>query len=533
MAKKQSYEEMLTSFIKSKGKVQKKASGGDIYAKNMLEFGVQGASLGASVGSVVPVVGTLLGAAIGTGAGLIGGGIKSVVDVREMNKSKSEYDQAIKNMISLQRQNSPQGIQLADGGYVNGGGTGKSDSISANIKPNSFVIPVDTPYPTEAKLLMKALGTNNKPANLNSGSEPVKLSKGELLVSAEQRSDAEKLLSGLGIQGGLASLAPNAKVGNKKADGGFSFSDTTSYDPNDYNEWRAKISKLKPDYFNKKSEEDALNSFQAYQAENQKGQFSPQNAEGETRAETPTQKSLGESLMSGLNPDKNSKAIDVPYNGFGNASDKSNAIGNSGTNKSVGSNTPSLGTIASIGQGVLGAANLLSMDKEPKREVSPELRTQYASALKEAQYGMTNAQKQGILQDVEMNRRTSLNALVKSGGIRSSQDALARAMAVGQQANRAALDLNVKDAQLKAQKQARVDSMAARLAGEESAVYGAGEHKYERDQRASGALLQAGINNVVEIDRLKRLTKDPEALKAYLDLMDKRGLSRMTTGKIN
>ena len=521
MKRDKKYEDMLSKFLsKDKGKIQKKADGGDIMAQEALNYTGQGASFGASVGSVIPGVGTLVGAGVGAGVGLLGGLTKGYIDSRDAEKAKSDANLNYNNMSKLMRINSPKGIQLAEGGYVNGGGTGKSDSIQANVKPESFVIPVDTPYPTEAKMLMKALGTN-KEANLNSGTQPVKLSKGELLIDARQRQDAEKLLTGLGIQGGLSAMAPNAKLGNKKADGGFAFEDSTAYDPEEYNQWRKSKGS---DYFKGKKESDVLSDYQMSLESNNP-------ITGETKSSTPLQDSLGEQLMAGLNPDKNAKPLNISTNNASMTTPSTGTKSNK-TNNTSGDNNPSLGTIAALSQGVLGAANLASMKAEPNREISPELKSRYVEAFQEAQYGMSNAQKQAISQDIEMNRRTSLDKLVKSGGIRSSGDALARAMAVGQQANRANLDLNVKDSQLKAQKQARVDSLGARLAGEEAAVYGAGEHKYERDQRASGALLQAGINNIVEIDRLKRLTKDPESLKALMDEIDRRGYSRGTIGKI-
>ncbi|MFA7287677.1 MAG: hypothetical protein WC055_02255 [Melioribacteraceae bacterium] len=104
---------------------------------------------------------------------------------------------------------------LADGGIIKGAGTAKSDSISAKVKPGSFVVPAENaPIAAELKdkLLRKA---PSKKASLNQGGGvDVKLSDGEYLFSPEEKME----LQANGVD--LNALAPNAKEEDKLKCGG-------------------------------------------------------------------------------------------------------------------------------------------------------------------------------------------------------------------------------------------------------------------------------------------------------------------------
>lgn len=105
---------------------------------------------------------------------------------------------------------------FANGGKVVGAGTGKSDSISAKIRPGSFVIPAENAPIVEEireKVLKKA---PNKKANLNQGGGiPVNLSNGEVVLSPSDKSEME--VHGYNVEG----FAPNADNGAEfMAEGG-------------------------------------------------------------------------------------------------------------------------------------------------------------------------------------------------------------------------------------------------------------------------------------------------------------------------
>jgi hypothetical protein len=102
----------------------------------------------------------------------------------------------------------------ADGGEIKGKGTAKSDSIKAEVKEGSFIVPAENAELAKGirKLYLKA---PNKKANLKQEEgEPVKLSNGEHLFTPEEN----EYLESIGIE--LEALAPDAEEGNEKSKGG-------------------------------------------------------------------------------------------------------------------------------------------------------------------------------------------------------------------------------------------------------------------------------------------------------------------------
>lgn len=100
------------------------------------------------------------------------------------------------------------------GGKIVGPGTGKSDSIPANLKHGSFVVPAENSGIAE-KLRNQFLG-GNQTAQLKSGGKvPVKVSNGEHVFNPQEVA----LLQSKGVN--LNALAPNAESGNRLHDGGY------------------------------------------------------------------------------------------------------------------------------------------------------------------------------------------------------------------------------------------------------------------------------------------------------------------------
>jgi len=99
-------------------------------------------------------------------------------------------------------------IGFADGGKIVGKGTGKSDSINANIKEGAEVVPVENAHIAKEirKVVLKKAPSVK--ANLKQGGGiPVKLSNGEVLFS---KKEAEKVEEKLG-EDVFKKLAPNAE----------------------------------------------------------------------------------------------------------------------------------------------------------------------------------------------------------------------------------------------------------------------------------------------------------------------------------
>lgn len=106
--------------------------------------------------------------------------------------------------------------EFSDGGTIKGEGTPKSDSISAKIKPGSFVVPAENA--DKAEMIRKyLLKTPPKKANLsqNKGAK-VKVSNKEHLFTKKEK---EKITSMLGHEI-LEELAPNAEDDMELKDGG-------------------------------------------------------------------------------------------------------------------------------------------------------------------------------------------------------------------------------------------------------------------------------------------------------------------------
>ena len=187
----------------------------NFYNKGTLAGGVKGAGKGAALGSSLGPEGALIGAGVGLLAGSVTGTLKANKDAKSirndfnvMQQQEILDEQAKKQAVvnlSLNKQLTDRALGYKNGGKIEGAGTGKSDSITAKIKPNSFVIPAENSATAEVirKVVLKA---PVKKANLNqSGGTKVKLSDGEHVFTPEEKVKIESK----GIS--LDALAPNAK----------------------------------------------------------------------------------------------------------------------------------------------------------------------------------------------------------------------------------------------------------------------------------------------------------------------------------
>jgi len=126
----------------------------------------------------------------------------------ENPKKMAEQEAAQQSSLSKQLLDRSQG--LANGGKIEGKGTGKSDSITAKIKKDSFVIPSENSGTAETirKVILKAPITK---ANLKQGDgEKVKLSNGEHLFTPKEVVKVAEA----GID--LNELAPNRELNDDK-----------------------------------------------------------------------------------------------------------------------------------------------------------------------------------------------------------------------------------------------------------------------------------------------------------------------------
>jgi len=102
-------------------------------------------------------------------------------------------------------------LNYREGGTVKGEGTGKSDSIDADLNLGDFLIPTDTPVSNNAlKSLMKILDLDHI-ADTTKGSKDVDISNGEKIIPRDKVGDANDLLKRMGYKNGLQDAAPNAE----------------------------------------------------------------------------------------------------------------------------------------------------------------------------------------------------------------------------------------------------------------------------------------------------------------------------------
>ncbi len=192
----------------------------NFYNKGTLAGGVKGAGKGAALGASLGPEGALIGAGVGLFAGSVAGTLKANKDAKSiradfdaMKQQDILNEQAKKQAVidsSLNKQLTDRELGYKNGGKIEGAGTGKSDSITAKIKPNSFVIPAENSATAEVirKVILKA---PVKKANLNQGDgTKVKLSNGEHLFTPKEVEKVEKA----GIN--LNELAPNRELQGDK-----------------------------------------------------------------------------------------------------------------------------------------------------------------------------------------------------------------------------------------------------------------------------------------------------------------------------
>lgn len=96
-----------------------------------------------------------------------------------------------------------------EGGEIVGEGTGKSDSINAELPQGSYIVPADAPKSITDRLL-KYMKYDEATLNHSDGKK-VKVSDGEIFIPPQDVSKADEYVRRMGYDNGLDELAPNAK----------------------------------------------------------------------------------------------------------------------------------------------------------------------------------------------------------------------------------------------------------------------------------------------------------------------------------
>jgi hypothetical protein len=174
--------------------------------------------------------------------------IANVIKVNEEKKRKQQElaKEGIQNreagILASDKTNKIYEATYANGGEIKGKGTPKSDSINAEIKDGSFVVPNENLH--IAKMLKAAvLGKNpNTKAKLHQkNGTPVKLSDEEYLFTKSEVSELEE--KGVDVD----ALAPNAEGGDNFREGGEKDDDFVAAEKKKLAEKKAKEAKAKSD----------------------------------------------------------------------------------------------------------------------------------------------------------------------------------------------------------------------------------------------------------------------------------------------
>ncbi len=337
----------------------------------------------------------------------------------------------------------------AEGGTIEGAGTGKSDSIKADLNKKDFIIPVESANSKIVKAMMEKLGLN-KVAPLKKGNVPVKVSDGEKIVPFSKRAEAEKILITLGYKKGLTGLAPNADDSEEKEFGGNIMANQDKFPGYKKGTTKAGV---------KKSDMEELPIVQSTipETSNDPAALPTDNIE-----------------------------LSKPY--VAPVPKKSNI---------------DWAQLLGVGQTVAGAGVLLKDGKRPVDTLSPEYNNMVNRGQTDATYGFDPATKSAYTHDIEAARINNVGlAAQTAGGDASVANANAR-VATNDYAKQM-LGLASEDTRTKIAKQRYADALIADKAEKQRRLFEDKLNAFNINQQAGAGMLGAGIESIQNNERNKR-----------------------------
>lgn len=168
-------------------------------------------------------------------------------------------------------------------------------------------------------------------------------------------------------------------------------------------------------------------------------------------------------------------------------------------------------TALGIGQAGIGLASALGK-KRPIGTISPELSEEYQRAVTESQYGLSRPERSALEKSITAGRLNAVEAIKATTTSPAGQYALVQNIL--SEGNRARLNIEATNQALKRQKVAMRTGLAGTLDARRRQLFEDKLRAFEQNQAASGQLLQAGISNIVEGQRLQLAKKEAEARAA-------------------
>jgi hypothetical protein len=470
---------------------------------------MSGTLKGAGIGTMIaPGIGT----AIGAGAGALVSGIGSLIGKKDRDKSNQNIvnnwsSNWTQKQAAYQEANSYKcggKVKKAEGGIIEGKGTGKSDSINMNAESGAFIVPVENAEKA-TQLGQEYLGWNSKTmAKRNTGDKKIKVSDGEVYFSPEEVGALEYY----GVD--LNSLAPNAKkekqgtpikVPAKKADGGYIGSEFRK-DPKykDYiysNDDKGNILYQSP--MGEKgtvTNEDAIKEYNDYISSLNKPMKMKDAIIPQTKI-NPTIKNPNDPYFSPFNIEKRAKELSKGKE--------------EGTEKSWLDYVPELaGTIQTLG----GAYGLMTAGKKPDLTISKTLQNLSSETKRLAQYGYDPKVLNELNNSIELTRKDLSRSLSESGG--SPMEKMAQLNQILSTTIDKKAGITYANAQEKARKWADNMKVQSDIAGQEFDINKIKIEDWYKNQEMFSELLSSGISNIIgarklktEQDIMKSINKNP------------------------
>ncbi len=340
----------------------------------------------------------------------------------------------------------------ASGGVVEGKGTGTSDSNSAALEKNDFIIPAKQAKTLAVKRLLPQLGLN-KIAPLQDGNVPIKISKGEVIIPKEDKPMANAILGKQGLS--LNRLAPNAKSGIKK--GGKFDTGTSDIDPLTGEKRKPLQLTYGSPYDNVSTPVETPYPIPATKV------VTPSPVTKEAPVVTPTEKSNSNNLIQGIG----------------------------------------------VVQGLTGLYNANKLGKVPVDTIPADYTTVANRLNDESNFGLSPLALTQARTGIERNRRAGVkNILSQSGG--DAGTALGNIQAAGLNADDAVNDLAVTSDKLRQAKLTNYANFVADKSRYSRQLFEDKLNRFDKQENTAGANVSAGIHNVIEGQRLSEAKKSAD-----------------------
>lgn len=350
---------------------------------------------------------------------------------------------------------------LADGGKITGKGGPKDDAIKMHAPDGSFIVPAENAE-TAISLGKDYLGWDGyEKAKREYSGGGIKVSDGEVLYTPEEVS----ILKYHGVD--LNKLAPNAKPGDKAADGLNVGKDgpypdelTSLTDPK---EFASKYT----DLYEGKTQDDAMNAYK--------------------------------DIFGASNPKLNTKDLPGIQKDPLKVKSEQDDTKEPSTFQKLMDMAPEIAGSIQTGAAAYGLAKA---GREPDINVSTALKGLTADLRKDAEYGLEPGTKAAMENQAERERRQTQNAIMLRGG--SSGEVMNDLQSMLSTSIDKKYKIELDDASEKMKKMEMYSQATQKLGEQEFDANKIKREDWLKQQEANAALLTAGISNIVGARKLKR-----------------------------